>query len=139
MRLRAALQNPAMRAEAARRFALLSMPGEDRAELRRQLTESARRALDLFAGAPDAKGDAPEAQGGFAAVATFLQKSVPEAEREKAADVLMKIINSSMWELWHLARAQAGQPTPAVDAASSQWLQSAINAVSYTHLRAHET
>jgi cytochrome c biogenesis protein len=130
MRLRAALQNPAMRAEAARRFALLSMPGEDRAELRRQLTESARRALDLFAGASDAKGDAPEAQGGFAAVATFLQKSVPEAEREKAADVLMKIINSSMWELWHLARAQAGQPAPAVDAASSQWLQSAINALS---------
>ncbi|MEV8469630.1 cytochrome c biogenesis protein ResB [Ralstonia sp. UNC404CL21Col] len=131
MRLRAALQNPAMRGEAARRFALLSMPGEERAELRKQLTESARRALDLFAGAADAKdGASAGAQGGFAAVATFLQKSVPEGEREKAADVLMKIINSSMWELWQLARAQDGQPAPTVDAASSQWLQSAINALS---------
>lgn len=131
MRLRAALQNPAMRGEAARRFALLSMPGEERTELRKQLTESARRALDLFAGAADAKdGASVGAQGGFAAVATFLQKSVPEGEREKAADVLMKIINSSMWELWQLARAQDGQPAPTVDAASSQWLQSAINALS---------
>ncbi|MCT7319147.1 cytochrome c biogenesis protein ResB [Ralstonia sp. CHL-2022] len=130
MRLRAALQNPAMRGEAARRFALLSMPGEQRAELRNQLMESARRALDLFAGAADVKDGSPAAQGGFAAVATFLQKSVPEGEREKAADVLMKIINSSMWELWQLARAQDSQPAPIVDAASSQWLQSAINALS---------
>lgn len=130
MRLRAALQNPAMRTEAARRFALLSMPGEQRAELRNQLMESARRALDLFAGAADVKDGATDAQGGFAAVATFLQKSVPEGEREKAADVLMKIINSSMWELWQLARVQDGQPAPTVDAASSQWLQSAINALS---------
>ncbi|MCT7329166.1 cytochrome c biogenesis protein ResB [Ralstonia mojiangensis] len=130
MRLRAALQNPAMRGEAARRFALLSMPGEQRAELRNQLMESARRALDLFAGAADVKDGSPSAQGGFAAVATFLQKSVPEGEREKAADVLMKIINSSMWELWQLARAQDSQPAPIVDAASSQWLQSAINALS---------
>ncbi|EFP63968.1 Cytochrome c biogenesis protein CcsB [Ralstonia pickettii] len=131
MRLRAALQNPAMRGEAARRFALLSMPGEQRAELRNQLMESARRALGLFAGAADAKdGASADGQGGFAAVATFLQKSVPEGEREKAADVLMKIINSSMWELWQLARAQDGQPAPTVDAASSQWLQSAINALS---------
>ena len=131
MRLRAALQNPAMRGEAARRFSLLSMPGEQRAELRNQLMESARRALGLFAGAADAKdGASADGQGGFAAVATFLQKSVPEGEREKAADVLMKIINSSMWELWQLARAQDGQPAPTVDAASSQWLQSAINALS---------
>ncbi len=56
MRLRAALQSSAMRGEAARRFALLSMPGDDRAVLRAQLAESARRALDLFAGATDIKG-----------------------------------------------------------------------------------
>ena len=130
MRLRAALQNPALRAEAARRFARLSMPGDDRATLRQQLTESAQRALDLFAGAAAEKGAPADAQGGFAAMATFLQKSVPEGEREKAADVLMKIINSSMWELWQLARAQDGLPAPAVDAASSQWLQSAINSIS---------
>ena len=130
MRLRAALQNPALRAEAARRFALLSMPGDDRATLRQQLTESAQRALDLFAGAVATKDAPADAQGGFAAMAIFLQKSVPEGEREKAADVLMKIINSSMWELWQLARAQDGLPAPAVDAASSQWLQSAINSIS---------
>lgn len=55
---------------------------------------------------------------------------MPEGEREKAADVLMKIINSTMWELWQLARAQDGLAAPAVDAASSQWLQTAINSLS---------
>ncbi|MBB6580845.1 cytochrome c biogenesis protein ResB [Ralstonia solanacearum] len=130
MRLRAALQSSAMRGEAARRFALLSMPGDDRAALRAQLAESARRALDLFAGATDIKGAPADGQGGFAAVAGFLQKSVPEGEREKAADVLMKIINSAMWELWQLARTQDGVAAPTVDAASSQWLQTAINSLS---------
>ncbi|MHA6910029.1 cytochrome c biogenesis protein ResB [Ralstonia pseudosolanacearum] len=130
MRLRAALQSSAMRGEAARRFALLSMPGDDRAVLRAQLAESARRALDLFAGATDIKGAPAEGPGGFAAVAGFLQKSVPEGEREKAADVLMKIINSATWELWQLARAQDGLAAPAIDAAGSRWLQTAINSLS---------
>ncbi|CAJ0799582.1 Cytochrome c biogenesis protein Ccs1 [Ralstonia condita] len=130
MRLRAAVQNPAMRGEAARRFALLSMPGDDRAQLRQQLMESAQRALDLFAGSTTAQGASADPQGGFAAMAAFLQKSVPEGEREKAADVLMKIINSSMWELWQLARAQDGLPAPAVDATTSQWLQTAVNSIS---------
>jgi cytochrome c biogenesis protein len=130
MRLRAALQSPAMRGEAARRFALLSMPGDDRTQLRAQLAESARRALDLFAGVTDIKGAPANGEGGFAAVANFLQKSVPEGEREKAADVLMKIINSAVWELWQLARAQDGLPAPTVDATSSQWLQTAINSLS---------
>ncbi|RIJ43268.1 cytochrome c biogenesis protein ResB, partial [Maribellus luteus] len=50
MRLRAALQDRATRAEAARRFALASMPGADKTELRTQLAESALHALNLFAG-----------------------------------------------------------------------------------------
>lgn len=128
MRLRAALQSSAMRGEAARRFAAVSMPGDDKATLRKQLAESAQRAMDLFAGATRSSADAPP--GGFTAIAAFLEKSVPQSEQQKAADVLLKILNGSMWELWQLAREQDKLPVIPNDAQSSQFLQQAINALS---------
>ncbi|MBF6991000.1 cytochrome c biogenesis protein ResB [Cupriavidus sp. IK-TO18] len=128
MRLRAALQDRALRGEAARRFALASMPGDDKADLRRQLAESALRALDLFAGATRPTPDSPP--GGFTAIAAFLEKSVPQAEQQKAADVLLKILNGSMWELWQLARAQDKLPVVPNSAQSGTFLQQAISALS---------
>lgn len=128
MRLRAALQSPAMRGEAARRFAEISMPGTDKEALRKQLAESALRAMDLFAGATRSSPDAPP--GGFTAIAAFLEKSVPQAEQQKAADVLLKILNGSMWELWQLAREEDKLPAIANDARSGVFLQQAINALS---------
>ncbi|WP_404992007.1 cytochrome c biogenesis protein ResB [Cupriavidus pauculus] len=128
MRLRAALQSPAMRGEAARRFAEISMPGTDKEALRKQLAESALRAMDLFAGATRSSADAPP--GGFTAIAAFLEKSVPQAEQQKAADVLLKILNGSMWELWQLAREEDKLPAIANDARSGVFLQQAINALS---------
>ena len=128
MRLRAALQNSALRGEAARRFAEISMPGADRDALRKQLAESALRAMDLFAGATRASADGPP--GGFTAIAAFLEKSVPQSEQQKAADVLLKILNGSMWELWQLAREQDKLPVVPNDAKSGVFLQQAINALS---------
>jgi cytochrome c biogenesis protein len=128
MRLRAALQDRGMRGEAARRFALASMPGADKADLRGQLAESALRALDLFAGATRPTPDSPP--GGFTAIAAFLEKSVPATEQQKAADVLLKILNGSMWELWQIARAQDKQPVVPNSAQSGAFLQQSINALS---------
>lgn len=128
MRLRAALQSPAKRGEAARRFAEISMPGTDKEALRKQLAESALRAMDLFAGATRSSPDAPP--GGFTAIAAFLEKSVPQAEQQKAADVLLKILNGSMWELWQLAREEDKLPAIANDVRSGVFLQQAINALS---------
>jgi len=128
MRLRAALQDKAMRGEAARRFAEISMPGADKGDLRKQLAESAMRAMDLFAGATRTSADAPP--GGFTAIAAFLEKSVPQADQQKAADVLLKILNGSMWELWQLAREQDKLPAIPNDAKSGIFLRQAINALS---------
>ncbi|GJG97094.1 cytochrome c biogenesis protein ResB [Cupriavidus pauculus] len=128
MRLRGALQNSALRGEAARRFADVSMPGADKEALRKQLAESALRAMDLFAGVTRSAPDAPP--GGFTAIAAFLEKSVPQGEQQKAADVLLKILNGSMWELWQLAREQDKLPVIPNDAKSGQFLQQAINALS---------
>jgi len=128
MRLRAALQDKAMREQAARRFAEASMPGAGKEALRGQLAESALRAMDLFAGATRPSPDSPP--GGFTAIAAFLEKSVPQGEQQKAADVLLKILNGSMWELWQLSREQAKQPTIPNDAQSAAFLQQSINALS---------
>jgi cytochrome c biogenesis protein len=133
MRLRAALHEPALRAEAARRFATMSMPGAGQEAVRAQLAESARRALDLFAGS-DGPGTDGRNVGGFTSIAAFLEQSVPTAEQQKAADVLLKILNGSMWELWSIARAQANAQAPTQNERSAMFMQHAINALSDTGL-----
>jgi cytochrome c biogenesis protein len=74
-------------------------------EMAQQLTLSAARALSLFAGAEKIK-DKPVA--GLQAVADFMEASVPEAERNRAGDVLVRILNGALYELLLLTREQAG-------------------------------
>ena len=50
MRLRAALQNPALRQQAATRYAARAMPQAAADAVRGQLQESAAKSLDIFAG-----------------------------------------------------------------------------------------
>jgi len=122
MRLRAALANPALREEAARRYArqAISSGREASPVLREQLQQSALRGLTIFAG--DGK------VSGYIAVTRFLEQ-LPAAEQEKAADIFMKILNGSMWELWQAARAQDGLEPVASDEAHGRYLQLAINAL----------
>jgi len=122
MRLRAALANPALREQAAHRYAsqAISNGRETSPVLRQQLEQSALRGLSIFAG--DGK------VSGYIAVTRFLEQ-LPAAEQEKAADIFMKILNGSMWELWQAARAQDGLAPVASDEAHGRYLQLAINAL----------
>jgi cytochrome c biogenesis protein len=114
VRLRAALADPAQREEAVRRYAEGAVePG--RPELTEALMASAQRALALFAGVeagpPPAGGTVPEDQlprGGLPSVSGFLEANVPEAEREKASDVLVRILNGTLFELLQVSRERAG-------------------------------
>ncbi len=123
MRLRAALANPALRAEAARRYAARTMAqgqaGGDR--FADQLRESALRTLGMFAG--------EGTPGGFVAVAQFLEK-IPAAEQEKAAGVFIKMLNGVLWELWQAARVQAGEAPVEASDTHARFLQLATNALS---------
>lgn len=76
------------------------MFGEQCVELCNQLMESVCCVFDFFVGVVDVKDGFVGVQGGFVVVVIFLQKLVFEGECEKVVDVLMKIINSLMWELW---------------------------------------
>jgi cytochrome c biogenesis protein len=114
VRLRAALADPAQREEAVRRYAEGAVePG--RPELTEALMASAQRALALFAGAEASPAPAGSAvsddllpRGGLPSVSGFLEANVPEAEREKASDVLVRILNGTLFELLQVSRERAG-------------------------------
>ncbi|MCS6764152.1 MAG: cytochrome c biogenesis protein ResB [Candidatus Protistobacter heckmanni] len=138
MRLRAALADPAQRREAARRYAAKyappGAPAAQLAQLRTQLEASAGRALDLFAGpadkSADMSGQPGQDPGGFQSVARFLGKTVPAAEQDKAADVLLKILNGAIWDLWQISRERAGFKQAELTQESGVFLQTAVNALS---------
>jgi cytochrome c biogenesis protein len=111
LRLRAALADPVQRERAVRRYAVRAV-GSDKPELVQQLGASASRALALFAGVnPDATpaSGAPNAKtpAGLQAISNFMEVNVPEAERERAGDVLIRILNGVLFELTQMTREQA--------------------------------
>lgn len=121
MRLRGALMNPALREKAAQRYAgkvPLSAAAGDK--LRAQLEASALRGLTVFAG--------DQNESGYLAVARFVGR-LPEAQQEKAADIFMKILNGSLWELWQVAREQDRLPALPADEKHGRFLQLATNAL----------
>ena len=125
MRLRAALLNPEMRTEAARRYAARALPDgrADPSDLRAQLQESALKGMTIFAG--------DEKNSGFVAVSEFLEK-IPPDEQEKAAEIFMKIFNGSMWDLWQVAREKDDLQPTASDEKQARFLQLATNALADT-------
>ena len=117
-RLRAGLLDPALRAQAAARYVALATPG-GRPEMVAQLTTTTERALALFAGAESAArknaADPDRSTGGLQAISDFIEGSVPEADRGRISEVLLRILNGSLFELLNLTRAQAGLPPLAPD------------------------
>ncbi|MBX3586200.1 MAG: cytochrome c biogenesis protein ResB [Ramlibacter sp.] len=105
LRLRQALQDPASRELAVKRYAAQATDPA-RPELALQLAASASRALSLFAGAEPGKGGST--LGGLQAVSDFLEANVPEAERARAGDVLVRILTGVLYELTQLSRERAG-------------------------------
>jgi cytochrome c biogenesis protein len=123
MRLRAALLNPDLRMLAARRYASRAMPDAriDNMTLRGQLQTSSLKGLAIFA------GDGNEA--GYVGVSKFLER-IPPQEQEKAADIFMKILNGSLWDLWQIAREKDGLKAFEPDEKHGRFLQLATNAFS---------
>lgn len=126
LRLRAALADPALREAAVRSYARQATDGS-KPELQQQLVLSAGRALSLFAGAEAAPG---KPQGGLQAVSEFIETNVPEAERARAGEVLVRILHGALFELAELSRKAAGQPPLVRDERSQAWLTQAVLALS---------
>lgn len=128
-RLRAALADPALRALAVRRYAA-RMVDPTRRDLLPQLTASAARALALFSGVepvPDS-----EAKGGLQSLADFMENNVPEAERARAGEMLIRILNGVLYELLQVAREKAGLKPWSSDEATAAFMTQAVLALSDT-------
>jgi cytochrome c biogenesis protein len=111
LRLKAALADPAMREAAVRSFSK-QLVDPQRPELAQKLTESTARALAIFAGAGGEKWKA----GGLQAVSEFIESNVPEAERTRAGEMLVRILNGTVFELAQSSREKAGlAPLPRDD------------------------
>ena len=60
----------------------------------------------------------------------FIDKAVPEAEQQKAAEVVLKVLNGVIWELWQEARGQLGLPPAKNNEESQRYIQAATSALS---------
>ena len=86
--------------------------------VRSRMQDTTAKTLELFA------------VGGFESVGKFIESTIPEAEREKAADVFIKILEGAGWEAWKLARATAGQPPLEMNGVRARLLRDTLNATS---------
>ncbi len=150
-RLRLALLDPALREQAVARYAAKAVD-PTRPELAQQLSVSAARALTLFAGTEDAiKNVAAPADfkraggpndskidtsrsGGLQAISDFMQANVPEAERARAGEVLVRILNGTLFELAQITRAQAGLKPLEPSEKTQAFMTQAVLALSDAHL-----
>ena len=136
VRLRSALADPALRAEAVRRYGTVAVePGKP--ELTQALEASAQRAIGLFSGAeelPPLKdvpaGEDAQIRGGLPAISAFLEANVPEAERERASEVLVRILNGTLFELAQIGREKAGLAPLPRDDATQQFMSRAVLSLS---------
>jgi len=131
VRMRAALGDADTRARAVERY-IAKATDPKRPEMAEQLRVSAARALALFSGSERAKADATTA-GGWQAIAEFMEVNVPEAERERAGGVLVRILNDVLFEVLNLSREGAGLAALPNDEKSQAYLTQAVLAISDAH------
>ena len=119
MLLRAAFASPVDRKEAARR---LARAYQGSAADQKALETSSERALDTFA------------SGGLQAISRFLEANVPQAEQQRAADIVIRLLGSGVHELRGLVRERAGLPKLATSATQveldANWSRLAVAALS---------
>jgi cytochrome c biogenesis protein len=141
VRLRVGLTDAQMRAEAVRRYAEGAVEG-GRSDLVEALKASASRAVGLFAGAdridiPAAMQTAPgmpPIRGGLPALSAFLEANVPAEERERASDVLVRILNGVLFELMQLTRERDGLAPMERNEFTQQFMTASVIALSDSFL-----
>ncbi len=138
---RAALADVRQRDEAVRRYVHQAIAA-GRPDLAAQLTASASRALGLFAGAesiapasarptvPAVAAAASRPTGGLQAISDFMEINVPEAERSRAGEVLVRILNGVLFELVAMSRENASQPPLARDEKTQNFMAQMVLSLS---------
>ena len=108
-------------------------PDAARPELANQHAASAVRALALVAGTPE-PGKEGVAKGGLQAISEFMEANVPEAERGRAGEVLVRILSGALFELAQLTRERTGLQPLQPDEKTQAFMNQAVLALSDAHL-----
>ncbi len=118
MRWHALIADQGQAAAIARRTAakLLGAGGDE--AMRGKFEQSVVRLLGLFA------------QGGFNSLAEFIEKSVPQAEREKAAQTYIRILEGAALEAYAMSRETAGKPAPQESRDTLTFVRDSLNTTS---------
>ena len=123
LHLRSALLNPKWRALAAQRYARSATPTQQ-PEMTQQLEATALRALALFAGAQI------ENSHGLQALGQFLDKNVPTAQQARISEVLLRVLNGSLFELLNISRQQHQRPNLSPDTTTQAFMTQAVISLS---------
>jgi len=118
------LDDPQMRQKALNRYVQQAVD-TSRPDLRERLLGSATRAIALFAGTGD-----PKSPAGFQAISDFMESNVPEAERARASEVLIRILNGVLFELTQVSREAAGLRPLAPNETTQAFMTQAVLALS---------
>jgi cytochrome c biogenesis protein len=127
LRLRYALLDSNLRSEAVRRYVTKSVDSKNLVLLQ-QLSGSALSAFNLFAGDAGQSGAKPVS--GLQAVADFIEDTVTVPERNRAGEVLIRLLNGSIFELLQLTRERAGLAPLIADEKSQAFMTQAVLALS---------
>jgi cytochrome c biogenesis protein len=118
MSLRAVLFDPGLAPEIANRMSAKVLAADATAEMRDKFRTSVAQLLKAFA------------QGGYTRIAEVIDKSVPEAERDKAAETYIKIVGNAAFEALALSRERAGKAAPQPDDATLRFVHESLNSMS---------
>ena len=119
MALRSFMFDKSKHAEIARRFALDTIgDGEVKQTNRQQFEKSVVRLLNAFA------------DGGYAKIANLIDASVPENQREKAAQTYIKIISGAAYQADLMLRANRPVANESIEFKVPGFLQDSLNAMS---------
>jgi len=120
-RLRDAMLDADLRSRIAARFLAGAGRSQGMSEtMRTRLDETVARVLETFS------------IHGFQSVADFLERAVPEAEREKAAEIYLRVLQGAAWEAWMMARERAGLKPLEATPQRARFVQDALAATSDT-------
>ena len=132
LRLRRALADPVQRERAVQRYVRQAIAA-DRPDLAQQLAASASRALVLFAGPDQPVAGQKPPLAGLQAISDFMEANVPEAERNRAGEVLVRILNGVLFELAQITREQSDLKPLPLDDRTQAWMAQAVLSLSDAH------
>ncbi len=119
MRLKSVLFDKSLHAQIAHRFAVKALNSDaGKAATQDKFEASVVQLLGVFA------------DGGYAAIAKMIETSVPQDQREKAAQTYIKIMTSATFEAYQIAQERAGIKSAQVDEHTQSFLQDSLNAMS---------